>query len=135
MGRLCSVCGQSGQPLYIPCGEIMLSEEQQVLRITVAHVTAVLLPIVGPLCMLLSARDDKLVRRHASAALLLSIVWTLVAIALMSADAGHLTTDESELSGLGTGVLAAAFIAAVALSVVNIRRGKARQMPIGLTRS
>jgi hypothetical protein len=101
-------------------------------RAVLGHVAGFLLPLVGPMVLLMVSRDrGRLVRHHLAMATVVSGLWLVLAVGVISLDAGHLTLDEQQTS---TGGLAAlAVVAGLVLSVilVNVQRAKRQRLPVG----
>ncbi len=97
----------------------------------VSHVAAVLLPILGPVLVLVSFRTNKLVRLHAVVALVTSAAWVVIVVMIISLDKGRLSVDEADTSTAALGGLIAAFGVTMTLALMNIRRARTDQRPVG----
>lgn len=98
---------------------------------TIGYASALLLPGVGPLVVLLATRErGRFVRSHLTVALALSALWLLVALIILSLDAGYLTIEEQGASLGAICGLALSYVAVATIISVNIGRARRALMPI-----
>lgn len=103
------------------------------MNVVIAHVASVLLPVLGPLLIVLIVRRDRWARSHALVALTVSTASLAAASAIgWIRDASTIgTSDGGGLSGW-TVVLASLLGLTMLLAVVNIGRAKQTRCPLGI---
>ncbi len=80
-----------------PCVKAGEAEDQERSTAVIAHIATVLLPVLGPLVVLVANRNSRFVRGHACVAALTSSAWVVGAVLVISLDNGHLSVESPRL--------------------------------------
>ncbi len=101
-------------------------------KVVLAHVTSVLLPVLGPLAILLSVRRDRWARSHARVALFVSAAG-MAAASLISWMRNRSMTGMRQGEGpiVWDLLMAASFGGVLVVAVLNIGRAKGTRGPVG----
>ena len=133
VGWLRPLHGQSRQS--VPLVRTVDASDAQQSRAVLGHVAGFLLPLVGPLVLLIASRNEgRFVRRHLAVSAVVSSLWLVLAIGVISIDVGSLSLDEQRTSTGGLLGLLLVAGAVLWMVLVNVRRAKRHQPPLGSLR-
>lgn len=101
-------------------------------RAVLGHIAGFLLPLVGPVALLVASRGrSRVVREHLLVSAVVSAAWFLLAVTVISVDVGHLSVDEQQTSTGGLVALLVVAAAVLAIIVMNVQRAKRQKPPLG----
>ncbi len=108
------------------------ADEAEESRAVLGHIAGFLLPIVAPLALLIASRHcSGFIHRHLLASTVVSGLWLMLAVGVISIDVGRFSVDEQQTSTAGCIALVVVGASVFLVNVLNMQRAKRRQSPIG----